>query len=934
MAKSPLHLKYRPQTLAELVGQPYIQTALINTVNRLQIAPAYLFTGPRGTGKTSTARIFAKSLNCLEADSPTDQPCGICSSCRSIEMSTSLNVSEIDAASNNGVDDARALIEHSSLAPVGGRYRIFILDECLAGDSLVLTDSGSMRIDNPAIVGKNVLSYNETNGQWEFKPIARQWIRGNRHTLVIKTTTAEIRCTPEHLIWTNHGWKKAEAIQPGDRILIAPTTFLPKSGSKSLNHCDPFVPVVVENDWTFQFSTNAAPSIMSSTPTGSNTRLNRITELSNQLQTKSLCLNPYDLSAPVDVAESLRFQPISSITELLSPEFSIIGQNIPTTIDMVASKQQSEIAMMPLNPSHPKLWGEFTELCSVMDRSATHMPIPFLPECPGHTALTRRIGYDINASLSQSLFPRLRLHQTRVMGRPRFALEPSATPISKKSIPWCDQIAIASESIQTGSTASVKKGWHGGTWMMDRSVTLPLVHSLLPCIQKGIQKQRISFCSNGLNPLDIQLLSGVSRNKAKSTMLLGSQQPVVESGSNSFVSMPLQQWHTNSTCVESVVRSGVAEPVYDLEVADNHNFVANGLLVHNCHQLTTQSQNALLKCIEEPPPHVVFILCTTEVHKVLPTIVSRCQVFHFRALSIQTIVQHLQEVADAEAIVVEDQALMAIARFAEGGLRDALQLLGQVSLLGETVTANHVIEMTGGVTETDLLAILDAIAANDTFQLLKWARTLVDSGKTPKLILNSLLQTYRDLLILKSAPNASDLLTSPAKYNQLKAIVTHWDFDALNQSLTQLQKAEGYLRNTTNAAIWLETCLLNLMPLLRSNASNYASEKQSADKNGHHRKAALERSPVATEQNSSDLSALWHRVIASAKPGTQKLLSQARLTKLQGNKVILEVAPASLAKFEANQQAIARMLQRATQSQKPMTVLFRTFAVSRNGRSG
>jgi DNA polymerase-3 subunit gamma/tau len=73
-------------------------------------------------------------------------------------------------------------------------------------------------------------------------------------------------------------------------------------------------------------------------------------------------------------------------------------------------------------------------------------------------------------------------------------------------------------------------------------------------------------------------------------------------------------------------------------------------ILDEAHQLTTQSQNALLKCIEEPPPHVVFILCTTEVHKVLPTIVSRCQVFHFRALSIQTIAQHLQDVTEAEAI--------------------------------------------------------------------------------------------------------------------------------------------------------------------------------------------------------------------------------------------------------------------------------------------
>lgn len=99
-------------------------------------------------------------------------------------------------------------------------------------------------------------------------------------------------------------------------------------------------------------------------------------------------------------------------------------------------------------------------------------------------------------------------------------------------------------------------------------------------------------------------------------------------------------------------------------------------ILDEAHQLTTQPQNALLKCIEEPPPPVVFILCTTEVHKVLPTIVSRCQAFHFRALSIQMIAQHLRKVADADAIAIQNDALMAIARFGEGGLRDALQLLG------------------------------------------------------------------------------------------------------------------------------------------------------------------------------------------------------------------------------------------------------------------
>jgi DNA polymerase III subunit gamma/tau len=692
MSTVALHHKYRPQILAELVGQPYIKTALTNAVKHLQIAPAYLLTGSRGTGKTSTARIFAKSLNCLNTKKPTDQPCGICQSCRSIESSNSLDVSEIDAASHNGVDDARTLIERCTLAPVAGRYRIFILDECLSGDSLVLTDSGWMRIDDPNIINKKALSYNEKTQQWEFKAITRHWSKGQRKTLVIKTATTEIRCTPEHLIRTENGWKKAESIQIGEKILVAPNTFLPKSDSIYSNLYDPFVLVDVEKDTLSTFLT-------------------------------------------------------------------------------------------------------------------------------------------------------------------------------------------------------------------------------------------------------------------KSTIVLDSQPRVVESGLNPSVNTQFQQWDTNSTSVESVHWSDLVEPVYDLEIADNHNFVANGLLVHNCHQLTTQSQNALLKCIEEPPPHVVFILCTTEQHKVLPTIISRCQVLNFRTLSVQAIVQHLRIVADAESITINDEALKAIARLSDGGLRDALQLLGQVRLLNTAITAHHVMEMAGGVTETELMAIFQAISTNNTFNLLQVARELVDSGKTPKLILANLLQTYRDLLIIKSAPQSQALLTGCLSHTQLTALAKHWNFDTLNLSLAELQKAESYLRSAVNAAVWLEVCLLNLMPGLLPVAATKAVNKPMYDKGysgkllptfGVYTTNQVTAKPVDDQgddrkllptvaANSSNLAQIWQQVLDTAKPSSQKLLSHAKLVKLQDNKAILEVTPAYLKKFEGNKQAIAKMLQRATQSQKPITVLIRTANYSNHG---
>ena len=118
MSYEPLHHKYRPQTFDDLVGQETIALTLTNALKQVKIAPAYLFTGPRGTGKTSSARILAKSLNCLASDRPTPDPCGKCEACLAIAKGSALDVMEIDAASNTGVDNIREIIERSQFAPV------------------------------------------------------------------------------------------------------------------------------------------------------------------------------------------------------------------------------------------------------------------------------------------------------------------------------------------------------------------------------------------------------------------------------------------------------------------------------------------------------------------------------------------------------------------------------------------------------------------------------------------------------------------------------------------------------------------------------------------------------------------------------------------------------------------------------------------------
>ena len=140
-----LYRKYRPQVFAEVIGQEHVVQTLTNAVSSGIISHAYLFSGPRGSGKTTVARLLAKSLNCQNRKEGNFEPCNKCSSCLEIMENRSLDLLEIDAASHRGIDEMRELRDGIKFAPSKSKYKIFVIDECFTENHFITTADGRVK---------------------------------------------------------------------------------------------------------------------------------------------------------------------------------------------------------------------------------------------------------------------------------------------------------------------------------------------------------------------------------------------------------------------------------------------------------------------------------------------------------------------------------------------------------------------------------------------------------------------------------------------------------------------------------------------------------------------------------------------------------------------------------------------------------------------
>jgi len=235
-------------------------------------------------------------------------------------------------------------------------------------------------------------------------------------------------------------------------------------------------------------------------------------------------------------------------------------------------------------------------------------------------------------------------------------------------------------------------------------------------------------------------------------------------------------------------------------------------IIDEVHMLSTSAFNALLKILEEPPEHVKFIFATTEPNKVLPTIQSRCQRFDFSSISSEVIGEQLKKILKSEKIKYEDDVILHLSRLANGSMRDALSLLDQLISSGaKKLTVEILQEFLGEADRAKICRLLGEIGDKNAGQTLEVTGELLNSGLTPSQILQAAIDCMRDIMVLKTAGDKTDLLVlTKQEREKISEVANKFDIPALIYSITALEKMRWTVKNSENARALLEASLLRL----------------------------------------------------------------------------------------------------------------------------
>lgn len=638
-----LAVKYRPQTFEEVVEQDLVKGILINQIKTGQIKGAYLFEGPAGCGKTTSARLFAKAVNGSEAD-----------------------VIEVNAASNNSVDDVRRISEGARYQSMSSKYKVYILDECFHGETLISTPQGFVPI-KCVKQGDTVLNM---MGASTVTHVHKNRVLTSRLCCVtingVRTFT-----TTDHLYFTKEGWVEASNLRKGDIV---------------------YVPSYMRGVWKGIFKQAQGSEVL----------------------LKFLCSQG---DGPAEAEEARH--------EILLGMWEAVLNN---------AKQQNKDLLQGMQ-----------EYIDSALKSQYVVEYATRGEDAQSLFLTHEVGQPYEESKYDS-------EDAGGEGIERLLAYLEGTEGWKRAIHEATNNVVGS----VGKEACIRIRHPNECEARDG---LPDVLQSRPCLSRREIGGRGGWEGT---PMEKWYSQGPEENESVGIARVEGAE-VYQRGDND------ELFRRGFTDTEL---QGEYVDMYDLEVEGHHSYFANGALVHNCHLLSASAWGALLKTLEEPPANTIFILCTTDAQKIPQTIISRVQAFRFTKISLKGIQNRLDEICYEEygCYPFPKEAVDYIAKQAQGGMRDAISLMGKVLDAlpqgfvkeDDCINVNAVVYLLGLV-DYDVMAQLARalLFASETTNVADVVQGIYDQGKDLKLFLKNFTSFALDMVVFYQTGDISKTMLPP-----------------------------------------------------------------------------------------------------------------------------------------------------------------------------
>jgi len=774
MSNLVIYRKYRPKTFSEVIGQEHVIRTITNAIKENMVSHGYLFAGPHGTGKTTLARLLAKALNCQQRKDGQFEPCNQCDSCLEINQGNAIDLIEIDAASNRGIDEIRELKEGIRFRPAKSKYKVYVIDECLTGDHLISLANGGVKKISELKNGERVISVDLRTGKIIDGEIENWFKRKTPKVLRIKTPQTTLECTPTHKLWIfrkdNFLLTEAKNLKETD-FLLSPL-FLPHKPQNNLSSEQLSLLALIQCDG--HISKDSATIQI---------EISKDKEYFEDIATKGF--QAWKLNDIITIKEtSRRTRLIRIYSKILKESFIKLGCPQGKKADRIDIPDKVFYAPLESIKS-------FIDTCFCCEGDIS----PFSSH--------GNMNYRLNFTCGSLLFT----EKLQLLLK-KFGIGSNILRIKEKrknhSIMY--RLSLSGYNLrlfhqQIGVTIKRKAE------LIERHLDKKERQDCMPLERIILKKQKEAKIPHSkLMPLGIYPAIGkhLSRKAVEAFIKLGDFNDL-----NKFLRYRYEQ-------VKKIEIINESKWVYDFTVKGTHNFIVNGICSSNCHQLSKDAANALLKTLEEPPSHAVFILATTESHKMIPTILSRCQTFDFRKLQMPEIIARLEIILKQEKISYEPEVVKLIASQASGAMRDAESLLDEVvSFTGQDgkIELKEVQVLLGLSDRGAIFQFINFLKDKKAKEAIEFIDQLIHKAVDPKEFIRAVIQHLREFLLLKidiqlQSPLVLSLTSEEKKqFIDLAGGFTEQQIKAI---LEKFMEAENKMRTATILQLPLELAIVEI----------------------------------------------------------------------------------------------------------------------------